>query len=96
LVSVPRAPATLAVRFGAPLVTGYILRLPNNRHHCRFDPPLYPDSDADPDQEIKRLTKIYTERIEAAIRTRPDHWLWTHRRFKPLPQDKLDEGAYIG
>lgn len=95
LVSVPRAPATLAVRCNAPIVTGYIIRMADNRHHCRFEPPLYPDQTADPSMEILRLTRLYTKRIEDAIRLKPDHWLWTHRRFKPLPPEKLAEGSLI-
>lgn len=95
LVSVPRAPATLAVKFGAPIVTGYILRRPDNTHHCVFDRPLYPDIGGDAQQEILRLTKIYTERIEMHIRQRPDLWLWTHRRFKPLRGNQETEGAYV-
>lgn len=95
LVSVPRAPATLAVKFGAPIVTGYMLRRPNNTHHCIFERPIYPDAGEDAQQEIVRLTRIYTERIEKHIRQRPDLWLWTHRRFKTLRGNQETEGAYV-
>lgn len=95
LVSVPRAPATLAVRTGAPIITGCIIRKSDNRHHCVFQRPVYPNPDADPDDEILRLTKLFTSRIEAAIRQRPDHWLWTHRRFKSLGPKEQTEGSYV-
>ncbi len=83
-VSVPRAPAQLAVKMGAPIVTGQIFRNPDNSHHCVFDKPEYPDPNADPEKEVLRLTTIFTRRIESAIRQRPELWLWTHRRFKPV------------
>jgi KDO2-lipid IV(A) lauroyltransferase len=89
-VSVPRAPAQLAVKLGSPIITGYILRNPDNSHHCIFDKPEYPDPDADPDHEIVRLTKLYTQRIESTIRKYPELWLWTHRRFKSVKQDETD------
>lgn len=95
LVSVPRAPATLAVRTGAPIITGCILRNPDDTHHCVFQRPEYPNPDADPDAEILRLTKLFTGRIEQTIRQRPDHWLWTHRRFKSLGAEEQTEGSYV-
>ncbi len=95
LVSVPRAPATLAVRTGAPIITGCIIRKADNKHHCIFQRPVYPNADADRDAEILRLTKLFTGRIEETIRRRPDHWLWTHRRFKPLGPKEQTEGSYV-
>ncbi len=94
-VSVPRAPATLAVKLGAPMVTGHIFRRRDNTHHCIFDKPEYPDSNADPKDEIIRLTRLFTKRIEDAIRRRPELWLWTHRRFKPVPGGEQIEGSYV-
>ncbi|MEE9443678.1 MAG: lysophospholipid acyltransferase family protein [candidate division Zixibacteria bacterium] len=95
LVSAPRAPATLSVRTGAPIITGQILRNPDNAHSCEFDKPLYPNLDANRDEEILRLTKIYTGRIEDAIRRRPELWLWTHRRFKYVPKEQDTEGKLL-
>ncbi len=95
LVSVPRAPATLSVRTGAPIITGYILRNSDHTHHCVFHKPIYPRLEADPEGEIFRLTKLFTARIEEAIRMRPDHWLWTHRRFKYVPSGEQIEGSFV-
>ncbi len=94
-VSVPRAPAALAVRYRAPLVTGYIFRNADGTHHCRFDPPLCSDPAAPPEAEEIRLTEIYMGRLEAAIRLRPDLWMWTHRRFKPLRGGEQQTNPYV-
>jgi len=94
-VSVPRAPAILSVRSGAPIITGHILRNNDNTHSCVFQSPIYPNREADEKEEIFRLTKLFTDRIEATIRMRPDHWLWTHRRFKPLADEEQSEGSYV-
>jgi KDO2-lipid IV(A) lauroyltransferase len=95
LVSVPRAPATLAVRTGAPIITGCILRNPDNTHHCVFQKPVYPRPEADREEEIFRLTKLFTGRIEETIRMRPEFWLWTHRRFKYVPTGEQIEGSHV-
>jgi KDO2-lipid IV(A) lauroyltransferase len=92
-VSVPRAPAALAVRLGSPMVTGCIFRNPDNTHHCVFDRAIYPRPDADPTEEMERLTQLFTLRIEEAIRRRPELWLWTHRRFKHIPAEKKQEAG---
>ncbi|MDD4052676.1 MAG: lysophospholipid acyltransferase family protein [candidate division Zixibacteria bacterium] len=94
-VSVARAPAALAVKFQAPILTGYWVRNPDDTHHCRFNPLLYPDPHADPDAEIVRLTTVYTQRIERAIRMRPDLWFWTHRRFKPVADGEQKDNPYV-
>ena len=94
-VSVPRAPATLSVRTGAPMMIGHIYRQPDNRHHCIFDAPVYPDPKADPEEEILRLTKLFTGRFEQEIRKQPNLWLWTHRRFKPLPDAEPKENMHV-
>jgi len=95
LVSVPRAPATLAVKLGCPIISGYIRRNPDNTHLCVFQKPLYPDPQTEPNADILRLTKVYTGRFEDMIRSHPDQWLWTHRRFKPLPGTEQREGVYV-
>ncbi len=95
LVSVPRAPATLSVRTGAPIITGQIIRNPDYTHHCIFEKPVYPRAKADPEEEIFRLTALFTSRIEKMIRMRPEQWLWTHRRFKYIPSGEQTEGSYV-
>jgi KDO2-lipid IV(A) lauroyltransferase len=95
LVSVPRAPASLSVKTGAPIVTGQIIRNQDHTHHCIFDKPIYPNMEADSKEEIFRLTKLFTMRIEQVIRKRPELWLWTHRRFKYVPEQEQIEGLYV-
>ena len=95
LVSVPRAPAVLSYRTGAPIVTGHILRNEDFTHHCVMGELIYPDTTADEHAEIYRLTRIYTERFEKAIRKYPSQWLWTHRRFKYQTTAEQREGSFV-
>lgn len=94
-VSAPRAPAALSQKTGAPIVTAHLFRMPDNRHLCRFDKPIYPNLEADREKEINRLAQEYTFRIETAIRQRPDLWLWTHRRFKPVDGTEQSTSLYV-
>ena len=32
--------------------------------------------------EENQITREYIKKLEAAIRKRPDNWLWSHRRWK--------------
>lgn len=36
------------------------------------------------DENVRALTQEHTALLEEAIRKRPDHWLWFHRRFKHI------------
>ncbi len=94
-VSVPRGPAVLSIRTGAPIVVTHIFRNDDNRHHTVVDKPIYPNQQADQKEEIYRLTKLYSERMEEIIRSRPELWLWTHRRFKYKPPKGYVEGEYV-
>jgi KDO2-lipid IV(A) lauroyltransferase len=33
-------------------------------------------------QKTGMITEIHTRKLEADIRSQPDNWLWTHRRWK--------------
>lgn len=80
LASTPRGPAVLHLRTGAPLVFGYSLRLPGERyrlHYERIDTTGITDAD--------ELTALLTQKLETAIRIRPEQWFWMHRRWKTRP-----------
>lgn len=83
--STTRGPALFAVKTGAPIITGVIVREPGGRHRGIIDPPLYADRTADRERETERLTREIASRLEARVRERPDHWYWVHKRWKTRP-----------
>ncbi len=91
----PVAPAALAVRRNLPLVVAYALQRPEGGHELVIEPPLFPDPDADRDQEVRRLTERANELLGAAILAHPDHWAWWHRRWRRRPVPRLDPDASI-
>jgi len=81
-------PARLAARTGAPIGVGVIERTGRGRFRARLRRVLVPDPRAPEEAEVERLTREMTAEIEAAIRERPDHWYWIHRRWKTPPPDR--------
>lgn len=87
-------PARLAYRAGCPLGIGFIERLPGGRFRSRLAAIFHPDIAAEESAEVERLTRAMNAEIEAAIRRRPDHWYWIHRRWK-TPPPKGSDGLSI-
>lgn len=80
-----RGPALFAIKTGAPIITGVIVREPGGKHRGIVDPPLHADRTADREREIERLTREIAARLELRVRQHPDHWYWVHRRWKTRP-----------
>ena len=78
-------PARLAYRTGCPIYIGLTERKPGARFRLRLAAVLQPDLAEQEPREIERLTRAINETIEAAVRSRPDHWYWIHRRWKTVP-----------
>ena len=83
----PRAPASLALKLDAPLLTYFDIRQPDGTHVARFaEVPVTMAlrQSADP---VRALTQAISDRIEAHIRAYPEQWAWNHRRWKRRPRD---------
>jgi KDO2-lipid IV(A) lauroyltransferase len=78
-------PARLAVRAGCPIAVGFIERTAPGRFLGRVHAILEPRGGAEEEAEVLRLTRELTAVIENAVRRRPDHWYWLHRRWKTPP-----------
>lgn len=83
------APARLALKFGCPILMGFVTRLPDGRHLARLNPPIYPDRDADVDAETAALTQKIASGIEDEARERPHDWLCSQRIW---PYDHAIDG----
>ena len=83
--STPFGPASFAVRTGAALMCGFVVREGLSRHRVILEAPLLPVPGANSEDESLRLTQEYTSLLEKYVRERPDHWLWLHRRWKTQP-----------
>jgi KDO2-lipid IV(A) lauroyltransferase len=81
----PTAAAQMAIKFGAPVVFGYIHR-ENSGHHCiEIDGPLEIVRTGNDAEDIIQNTALFTKRIEEAVMRHPEQWVWMHRRWRRQP-----------
>lgn len=78
--------ARIALRTGAPIYPAFLLRDGERAHHrIVFLPRVEIGSIEDRDLAARELTQRCTAVLEAMIRKHPDHWLWTHKRWRTRP-----------
>jgi KDO2-lipid IV(A) lauroyltransferase len=92
--------ALLSVRMNVPVVPGFAFRVGNGfRFEAKSGEPIWPDVNADRDQEVRRITQEFSRQLERFVRSVPDQYLWAHDRWK-LPRRKSAapavEGATLG
>jgi len=83
--------ALLAERTGAPVIPIFILRQGLGRHRIVIQEPLVYQTVGRRRENILHNTRIYTAILEDMIRSRPDHWLWLHRRWKTRQPEEMQE-----
>lgn len=78
--------ARIALRTGAPIYPAFLVRDGTSaRHRIMFLPRVEIASMADRDAAARELTQRCTAVLESMIRKYPDHWLWTHKRWRTRP-----------
>lgn len=87
--------ARIALRTDAPIYPAFLLRDGESaRHRIVFLPRVEIASMANRDFAVHELTQRCTAVLESMIRQHPDHWLWTHKRWRtrPLGEPELYRG----
>jgi KDO2-lipid IV(A) lauroyltransferase len=82
----PTGPAALALRTGARLITGYLVRSEDNGYVGQIFPPLEVESSGDNDTDVQRITQEFVRIQEDLIRRYPDQW-FMFRRMWPAKAD---------
>jgi len=78
----PAAPATLAVRYGVPIVPVALERLGRaSRFRLHIGEPMEAPATGDFHTDVARTTDAINRYLETQIRARPGQWLWLHRRW---------------
>jgi KDO2-lipid IV(A) lauroyltransferase len=81
----PTAAASMAIKFGAAVVFGYVERGRDNRHAVTIEGPLEMLETGDAEKDIITNTAMLTKKIEDAVRKNPEQWVWMHRRWRRQP-----------
>ena len=78
-----RGPAVLALRSGAPLFAGAVLRRSGEepRYHVWIE-EIRVERTGDLRTDTARLVQAYTAWLEEAVRRAPEQYFWQHRRWK--------------
>jgi KDO2-lipid IV(A) lauroyltransferase len=78
--------AKLALRTEAAVLPVFA---PWDRQRKRFllkvDGPLSFERSGNDEEDVRRLTQLFTNVVERYVRRYPDQWLWIHRRWKTRP-----------
>lgn len=83
-VPVTPAPAALAAKTHSEIFIGFCRPQPKGRYHIYATDRIAPPSDAKK-ETVQELTQKILSAIEREIRSNPEHWLWTYKRWKTAP-----------
>lgn len=82
----PRGAVELAIKFNAPIVVGFCRRISGISHEIKIQ-PYHLEPGHDHEDTILRNTQALTTIIEKEIASRPEDWVWMHRRWKKKPEN---------
>jgi KDO2-lipid IV(A) lauroyltransferase len=78
-------PALFALRSGAALVIGLAVAQEDGTYRMRFrEVPTDDLADAS-ESNVLELTRRHVRMTEEIIREHPEQWMWTHKRWKHVP-----------
>jgi len=82
-VMTPGGTAAFAIKTGAPIIIGVILRNDDIYTHSLLTEKLImPELTGDKKEDIANITQAYTDKVAKLIENYPELWFWPHRRFK--------------
>ncbi len=74
--------AFLLAKNPVPVVLAYDHRIGVKKHRVIFEPEIDLHLSGDKDEDIKNMTILFNQKLEHAIRTRPEQYFWLHKRWK--------------
>jgi KDO2-lipid IV(A) lauroyltransferase len=78
--------AKLALRTNTPIIPVFAPWSEEKKKYLLIvEPPVCFERTDDEDENVRRLTIGFTQRIENQIRRYPGQWLWVHKRWKTRP-----------
>jgi len=86
-------PAWLSYRLAVPIIPAWGIRTPEGRLRYVWDEPIWPDTKAEMEGEVRRLTEYHVRSLERTVRAHPAQYLWFHRRWKTQPKRNLKRAA---
>ncbi|OGS19940.1 MAG: hypothetical protein A3J83_01510 [Elusimicrobia bacterium RIFOXYA2_FULL_40_6] len=78
----PSGLASLALKTGAPVVSGMIVREKDDTFRVEMSKQVKLINTGDEEQDLIKNTQVFTGIIESYIRRYPDQWVWFHKRWE--------------
>ena len=85
--SAVKGPAAFAIKTNTPIFYGAFVRQDLDHHVLYVEGPMAVEKTGDKEEDIKRLTQAYSDELAKYVTEYPDHWLWSHRRWKATCPD---------
>lgn len=86
--STPKGAAAFALKTDCPIIVAMLVRSKRGKHKLYIEGPISITSSDNKDEDIRRLTQIYSDVIAKYIERYPDQWFWAHKRWKATcPED---------
>ncbi len=70
----PQGPARLALKAGAALIPGFVLRRTNDSFVITYQEPIPFPEGVDKDEQVRVVLQEYARRLEKVIREHPEEW----------------------
>jgi KDO2-lipid IV(A) lauroyltransferase len=77
----PAGPAALALRTGAPIIVGYLVRRPDGNYVGEMERVAGLEGNHQSDEDIRQATQAIVRRFEDYIRRYPDQWYMFRRMW---------------
>lgn len=78
------APATLAGKLDIPVLPMSVRRTEGSHFEVIFYPAVRYPRTGNEARDVLEMTAELNRFVEGEVRARPGHWLWMHRRWKPV------------
>ncbi len=75
-------PAAIALKTGAPVLMGFMVRRPEGGYGSHMTPLSKEGLPEDREEQIQVLTQRHMKLLEEKLIEHPDHWLWMHNIWK--------------
>lgn len=85
LTTLPKGPATFAIKTGCYILPGFTIRQEDNRFKLFFEKPFVAENTGDKESDLKTVSQRVAKVLEKYIRRYSDQWFMFHRMW---PEEK--------
>lgn len=79
--------ASMARFQGVPIFTSFMHREADGTHTLVVGGPYYVEKTKDKRADIKKMTQLLSDEIEAHVKKYPEEWFWLHDRWKSMREE---------